>query len=213
MFEGFSVIKPAEIEEERFATITRLLGEQTFPPLEAPIVKRVIHTTADFEFAHALHFTQDVVKQAAAAIREGCHIVTDTKMAAAGINKRELGKYGGEVVCLIGDASVAKEAKERQITRSAVCMERLAPDAKNGIFALGNAPTALIRLSELIEEGKAHPRCVIGVPVGFVNVVDSKECILQTNTPSIVAKGRKGGSTVAAAIVNAILYMMRDGRA
>lgn len=203
--------KPADIEKKSFEIITKLLGDRTFPSLYAPIVKRVIHTTADFEFADSLCISETAVERIANAIRAGNNIVTDTKMDAAGINKAALGKWGGQVVCLIDDKSVSAEAKERGITRSAVCVERYAADPKNSIFAIGNAPTALIRLSELIEQGAARPSAVVGVPVGFVNVVEAKELIMAAGVPYIVAKGRKGGSTVAAAVMNAILYMMRDG--
>lgn len=211
MLDEIDIVRPDEIEKKSFAIISDLLGERTFPSEQEPVVKRVIHATADLEFADLMTFRYDAVRKAADAIRQGCHIVTDTQMAASGISKKTLSRWSGEVHCLIGDASVAKEAKARQITRSAVCTERYASDTRNAVFVIGNAPTALIRLAELIRDGMVHPQCVIGVPVGFVNVVESKECILKTNVPCIVATGRKGGSTVAAAIVNAILYMMCDG--
>ena len=142
------------------------------------------------------------------ALKAGCHIVTDTQMAKAGINKTALGKLGGEVHCFMSDEDVAQEAKQRGVTRATVCMERGAALGKPCIFAIGNAPTALISLHEQIQEGTLNPALIVGVPVGFVNVVESKELILGTHVPHIVARGRKGGSNVAAAICNALLYQI-----
>ena len=142
------------------------------------------------------------------ALRGGCDIVTDTQMAKAGINKTILGKLGGEVHCFMSDPEVAREAKERGVTRAIVSMERAARLPKPCIFAIGNAPTALICIRELIDAGKLSPALIVGVPVGFVNVVESKELILELDTPHIVARGRKGGSNVAAAICNAMLYQI-----
>ncbi|MFT9076811.1 precorrin-8X methylmutase [Ethanoligenens sp.] len=211
MLDEIKIHNPADIEKKSFEIITEMLGGRVFPPLHEPIVKRVIHTTADFEYADILRISDDAVEQTAAALRDGCNIVTDTKMAAAGISKAALARWGGQVVCLISDESVAAEAKQRNITRSAVCMERYAHNRQNRIFVMGNAPTALVRLSELIAEDAVKPRAVVGVPVGFVNVVEAKKLIMTTGVPYIVTEGRKGGSTVAAAIINAVLYMMRDG--
>lgn len=204
-------VSPGEIEKKSFEIITGLLGEKSFPPLYGPIIKRVIHTTADLDYADLVKISDGAVEAAAKAIREGFDIVTDTRMAEAGVSKKTLARYGGRVVCFIDDVAVAEEAKIRNVTRSLVSMEKAAGDAKNGIFAIGNAPTALIRLSELIEEGKARPQCVVGVPVGFVNVVEAKRLLESAGVPFIVTEGRKGGSTVAAAIINAVLYLMRDG--
>ena len=173
------------------------------------MIKRVIHTTADFDYADTLHFTAHAVERMQRAIREGACIVTDTQMAKAGINKKELTRYGGEALCFMGDEDVAKEAAERGITRAAVSMEKAAGLSGELIFAVGNAPTALMRLYELMEAGAIRPAGIIGVPVGFVNVVEAKEQILQADCPMIVARGRKGGSNVAAAICNALLYAMR----
>ena len=142
------------------------------------------------------------------ALRGGCDIVTDTQMAKAGINKTILGKLGGEVHCFMSDEDVAREAKARGVTRAIVSMERAAKLPKPCIFAIGNAPTALICIRELIDAGKLTPALIVGVPVGFVNVVESKELILELDTPHIVARGRKGGSNVAAAICNAMLYQI-----
>ena len=201
-------IKPMDIENRSFAIITELLGDTPLDPENAPVIKRVIHTTADFDYAQSLVFSPHAVEKGIQALKAGCHIVTDTQMAKAGINKTALGKLGGQVHCFMADEDVAREAKARGITRAAVCMERAAKLEKPCIFAIGNAPTALIALKELMDGGKLDPALIIGVPVGFVNVVESKELILGTNVPHIVARGRKGGSNVAAAICNALLYQI-----
>ena len=204
----FEIVKPMEIEARSFEIITELLGENQPDPEKAPVVKRVIHTTADFEYRENLVFSEHAVRQGIEALRQGCHIVTDTHMAMAGINKTVLGRLGGEVHCFMSDPDVAEEAKRRGITRAAVSMERAAALGKPCIFAIGNAPTALIALKELMDAGKVRPALIIGVPVGFVNVVESKEQILGCDVPYIVARGRKGGSNVAAAICNAMLYQI-----
>lgn len=200
-------VAPMDIEARSMETITAELGARTFPLMEAPVVRRVIHTTADFDYADSMVFSPGAVEKGVAAMKAGCAIVTDTQMARSGINKRVLKKFGGEVFCFMSDADVAEEAKARGVTRAAVSMERAASLESPVILALGNAPTALVRACELMEEGKLSPALVIGVPVGFVNVVESKELLLTTEVPHIVARGRKGGSNVAAAIVNAMLYL------
>ena len=206
-------MKPADIEKRSFAIITEELGGRTFPESVAEVVKRVIHTSADFDYADNLCFSPDAVEQAKAALEAGATIVTDTNMALAGISKPTLAKLGGKAVCLMADEDVAREAKARGVTRATVSMEHAARLEGPLIFAIGNAPTALIRLHELIEEGAVSPALVIGVPVGFVNVVESKELFLGGDTPYIIARGRKGGSNIAAAIVNALLYQIvkREG--
>ena len=206
-------MKPADIEKRSFAIITEELGGRTFPDGVAEVVKRVIHTSADFDYADNLCFSPDAVEQAKAALEAGATIVTDTNMALAGISKGTLAKLGGKAVCLMADEAVAREAKARGVTRATVSMEHAAKLDGPLIFAIGNAPTALIRLHELIEAGAVSPALVIGVPVGFVNVVESKELFLGGDTPYIIARGRKGGSNVAAAIVNALLYQIikREG--
>ena len=200
-------VAPAEIEARSMEIIQSELGDRTFPAEVLPVVKRVIHTTADFDYADNLVFSPGAVEQGIAAIRGGCTIVTDTQMARSGINKRVLEKFGGEAVCFMSDPDVAAEAKERGVTRAAVSMERAAKLDRTLILALGNAPTALVRACELLEEGTMKPALIIGAPVGFVNVVESKELLLTENVPYIVARGRKGGSNVAAAICNAMLYL------
>lgn len=207
-------VAPADIEKRSFEMIGELLvqeyGNPMLDPKQEPIIKRVIHTTADFSYVDTLFFSENVVDKALEVIHGGCTIITDTNMALAGINKRRLGLYGGEAYCFMADETVAAEAKARGITRAMVSMERAAKMADDGrklVFTIGNAPTALVHLYEMIENGQINPALVIGVPVGFVNVVQSKELIMQTEVPCIVARGRKGGSNVAAAIVNALIYM------
>ncbi|MCI6714137.1 MAG: precorrin-8X methylmutase [Lachnospiraceae bacterium] len=200
-------IPPAEIERRSFELIEQELPHP-LDPIQAPIIKRVIHTTADFSYADSLCFSEHAIETAREALRQGASIITDTNMAKAGINKSRLAAYGGEVHCFMADEDVAEEAKKRGITRAAVSMEKSTITGENYIYAIGNAPTALIRLYELIQEGKVNPRLIIGVPVGFVHVVEAKELIMKADVPYIVARGRKGGSNVAAAICNALLYGM-----
>ena len=200
-------VAPMEIEERSFELIERELPHPLDPAL-APIIKRVIHATADFDYADSLCFTEGAVDAGQDALRSGAVIVTDTTMAQAGINKRALARFGGETRCFIAEPSVAEAARARGVTRSAAAVDLAAEIDRPLIFAIGNAPTALARLYELIMDERIAPRLVIGVPVGFVNVAQSKELILSAPVPSIVARGRKGGSTVAAAICNALLYMI-----
>lgn len=204
-----SQVLPSEIEARSFEIITEELKGRTFPKLEEPVIKRVIHTTADFEYADSLVFSHDAVKKALDALKNGACIVTDTNMGKSGINKRALFSLGGEVYCFMADDDVAKKASEYGTTRAVASMDKAAEIGKDCIFAIGNAPTALVRLYELIKEEKIHPKLIIGVPVGFVNVVQSKELIISLpDTPYIVARGRKGGSNVAAAICNALIYQL-----
>ena len=201
-------IKPMDIEKRSFEIITELLGDTKLDPENELVIKRVIHTSADFDYVQNLVFSEHAVQKGIAALKNGCDIVTDTQMARSGINKTILSKLGGQVHCFMSDPDVAAEAKERGITRAIVSMERAAKLNKPCIFAIGNAPTALISLHEQILAGKLNPALIIAVPVGFVNVVQAKELILSTAVPSIVARGRKGGSNVAAAIVNALMYQL-----
>ena len=200
-------VAPAEIEARSMEIIQSELGERSFPPEILPVVKRVIHTTADFDYADNLVFSPGAVERGVAALKAGCVIVTDTQMARSGVNKRVLEKFGGEALCFMSDPDVAAEARDRGVTRAAVSMERAAKLDRPLILALGNAPTALVRACELLEAGALKPELIIGVPVGFVNVVESKELLLTEDAPYIVARGRKGGSNVAAAICNAMLYL------
>ena len=199
-------VAPADIEERSMEIIGQELGERAFPADQLPVIKRVIHTSADFDYADNLVFSAGAVEKGIAAIKGGCTIVTDTQMAFSGVNKRVLEKFGGKAVCFMSDPDVAAEAKARGETRATVSMERAAALEGPVILAVGNAPTALVRACQLMDEGKFRPALVIGVPVGFVNVVESKELLLTMDVPRIVARGRKGGSNVAAAICNALLY-------
>lgn len=201
-------INPADIEKKSFEIIGSLLGDRLLDPEKEPVIKRVIHTTADFDYMDNLVFSEGAVAKGIEALKNGCDIVTDTQMARSGINKTILGRLGGHVHCFMSDPDVAAEAKERGVTRAIVSMERAAKLDKPCIFAVGNAPTALISLWEQMNAGILHPALIIGVPVGFVNVVESKELILSSDADFIVAKGRKGGSNVAAAICNALMYQI-----
>lgn len=205
-------IKPMEIETRSFEIITEELGDVKLVPGTEPIVKRCIHTSADFDYAENLCFSEGAVEKALEAIKNGACIVTDTQMAKAGINKKSLARYQGEVYCFMSDEDVAQKAKDQGCTRATASMDKAAELNKDLIIAVGNAPTALVRLYELIKEGKIAPKLIIGVPVGFVNVVQSKELIMQTDIPYIVARGRKGGSNIAACICNALLYMLNNER-
>jgi len=204
-------IAPMDIERESFRIITEELGDRVLDEAQAPVIKRVIHTTADFDYADNLFFSPDAVRLALDALKDGAAVVTDTQMALAGINKRTLEKLGGEAFCFMSDADVAKAAKAQGVTRARVSMDKAVALGSNVIYAIGNAPTALIRLREHIDAGY-RPKLIIGVPVGFVNVVASKEMIIETDVPCIVARGRKGGSNVAACIVNALLYSIDETR-
>ena len=201
-------MKPMEIERRSFEIITQELGDRKLDPEFELVVKRVIHTTADFDYYENLCFSEHAVLRMMDAIRAGCDVITDTTMAQSGINKKILAQFGGQARCFIGDADVAEEAKARGVTRSLVSMEKAARLNKPLIFAIGNAPTALFSICDLMRAGKLKPEMIIGVPVGFVNVVEAKEEVMRTAQNYIVARGRKGGSNVAAAIVNAVLYQL-----
>ncbi len=199
---------PEEIERRSFEIISKELQERgiVLPARQEMVTKRVIHTTADFEYAHSLCYSENAVETAQRLLLSGADIVTDTNMALAGINKSALARLGGSAHCFMADQEVACLARERKTTRAAVSMEKASELPGSLIFAVGNAPTALIRLYEMMQDGRFRPDFVIGVPVGFVNVEAAKELILETDVPYIVNRGRKGGSNVAAAICNALLY-------
>lgn len=227
MLEELEQVLPGDIEKRSFEIITEELGGRTFDPLEEPIIKRCIHTSADFDYADQLYFSPGAVKIGIEAIKKGARIVTDTNMGKAGVNKTALGKFGGEVLCFMADEDVAEAAKREGTTRAVASVKKAAalkaagatgrPMEEPGkrrqeeerplILAVGNAPTALIEAYELIQKGRFAPDLVIGVPVGFVNVIPAKERIMQAGVPCIVARGRKGGSNIAAAICNALIYM------
>ena len=202
---------PEEIEKRSFEIITEELINRniSLSKAEELITKRVIHTSADFDYAKTLCYSEGAVEILKELIKSGADIVTDTNMALAGINKKVLAKFGGEAHCFMADEEVALLAKQRNVTRAAVSMEKAAAIEKPVVFAIGNAPTALIKLYEMAEmrdKKKWRPAFIIGVPVGFVNVEAAKELIMQTDIPYIINRGRKGGSNIAAAICNAALY-------
>ena len=207
------LVPPREIENRSFEIIGEELQQRgiMIPAEQESVTKRVIHTSADFEYAQTMCYSENAIAIARNLIRQGADIVTDTNMAMSGINKKMLAKFGGEVHCFMADEDVAAEAKARQVTRAFVCMEKASKINKPVIFAIGNAPTALVSLYEMIQAGTYRPAFVIGVPVGFVNVEAAKELIMETDVPYIVNRGRKGGSNVAAAICNALIYgLARD---
>jgi precorrin-8X/cobalt-precorrin-8 methylmutase len=206
-------ILPADIEKRSMEIIESELGStEWLSEKERIVVKRVIHTTADFDYAKTLKFSPNAIESALETLRGGAVIVTDTNMAKSGINKTAINKLGCQVCCYMADSDVSQVAKNKGITRAIASMDKAVELFKDKplIFAIGNAPTALVRLYELIQQGAVRPKLVIGTPVGFVNVVQSKELIMQTDIPYIVAEGRKGGSTVVASICNALLYQVYD---
>lgn len=205
----FENVLPKDIERRSFEIIESELPRDIDGKVKN-VVKRVIHTTADFDYVDSLYFSDNVTKIIKDAIKNGADIVTDTKMAWSGINKKRLAEYGGEVHCFMADDDVAHSAAENGTTRAVASMDKAAKIKKPVIFAVGNAPTALIRLYDLIKIGTLNPVAVIGVPVGFVNVVQAKELIMSAGVPCIVARGRKGGSNVAAAICNALIYELKS---
>ncbi len=197
------------IEKKSFEIIEGILEEKgiTLPPMEAPVIKRCIHTTADFDYVETLKFSERAVDVLSKLIRSGADVVTDTNMALTGINKKKLAEFGCNIHCYMADEDVTREAKERELTRAYVSMERAMKIDSPVIFVVGNAPTALISLMEAYRNNGYRPAFIIGVPVGFVNVEAAKEQILDSDLDYIVNRGRKGGSNVAAAIFNAILYI------
>ncbi len=205
-------IRPGEIEKRSFEIIEKELQEKNIAlaPGYERIIKRCIHTTADFDYADTLCFSENALEILKKLIRSGADMVTDTNMALSGINKKEFLRYGGSICCFMADEEVVRKANELQITRASVSMQKAMASQKETIFVVGNAPTALAALYEQYAKGLYRPAFVIGVPVGFVNVEAAKELILKSGIPYIVNRGRKGGSTVAAAICNAVLYEMRE---
>lgn len=211
MMEKIEFVLPGEIEKRSFAIIEEELKARNIVllPEQELVTKRVIHTSADFDYARTMTYSPHAVQIAKELLENGADIVTDTNMTRAGINKKRLAQFGGTVHCFMADEEIVKEAKERQVTRATVSMEHAAKIDKPVIFAVGNAPTALISLYELMQKSDWRPAFIIGVPVGFVNVEAAKELILKTSVPHIVNRGRKGGSNIAAAIVNALLYQIQ----
>ena len=209
------IMRPAQIEAESMRIIDGELRKRGLTPdaQTLPVIRRVIHTTADFDFADTLFFSPDAVKRGIEALRRGTPVVTDTNMARTGISQAGLARLGSRAVCYMADPEVAAEAKRRGVTRAAVSVDRMAAELPGSVFACGNAPTALMALSEHIRNG-SRPALVIAVPVGFVNVTEAKEEMIsvcgEADVPVIAARGRKGGSGVAAAICNALIYMAAD---
>ncbi|MEG0919004.1 MAG: precorrin-8X methylmutase [Anaerovoracaceae bacterium] len=200
-------VLPADIENRSMEIIESEMARVDLDPYEKPIIKRAIHTSADFDYLDNLKFSRDAVLKGIEAIKKGAIIVTDTNMAKAGVNKAAVEKFGGQVMCFMADDDVATHAKANGTTRATACIDKAAKLGKPIIFAIGNAPTALVRIYELVKDGVLKPELVIGVPVGFVNVVESKELIMSLEIPYIVASGRKGGSNIAAAICNGMSYI------
>ncbi len=202
------ITEPQAIEQESMRIIQQAIdssGGYSGSPENLPVIKRVIHATADFDFLRTLYFSDRAVSQARTAIANHTPVITDTNMLMSGISKR----YGVKILCHVSDQETHAQAQARNTTRAVISIERSVQEYPNAIFAIGNAPTALIRLCELIREDKAHPALVIGVPVGFVNVIEAKNMLAElTDITRIIAHGRKGGTTAACAILNAILYGM-----
>ena len=208
----FEKVRPGEIEKRSFEIITSELEDAgiVLDEKTAFVTKRCIHTSADFDYASTLTFSAGAVDEMKRLIKGGACIVTDTNMVLAGINKKKLASLGGEAICFMADEDVAARAGELGTTRAAVSMEKASKLERDVIFAIGNAPTALIKLYEMMEEKIFVPKFVIGVPVGFVNVVWAKELFLGGDVPYIINRGRKGGSNIAAAICNAVIYDMEQ---
>ncbi len=203
-------MKPQEIEDLSFKIIEEEAGNHPFTRDEWPIVRRMIHTSADFEYIKTVRFHPKAIQAGIKAIKSGCRIFTDTHMAKVGIRKKEIQAFGGEVNCLITDESVAKKAQAEGTTRALAAVDMVGERINNGIYVVGNAPTALLRLIELIREKKASPALIIGLPVGFVNAAESKDALITLDFPYITNKGRKGGSNIAASVVNALAIMATE---
>ncbi|WP_298846097.1 precorrin-8X methylmutase [Clostridium sp.] len=200
---------PMDIEKRSFEIIGSEMGEHEYSPRELSIVKRVIHTTADFEYMNILYIRDGAIDTAVELLKKGVTIYTDTKMALAGINKKALKDLNCNALCYVSDEKVAEIAKARHITRSMAAVEKAVDDGVE-FFIFGNAPTALFRLKELIEEGKCNAKFILAAPIGFVGAAESKIEIEKLDLSMIVVRGRKGGSTVAASILNALMYMIVD---
>ncbi|MBU1169429.1 MAG: precorrin-8X methylmutase [Proteobacteria bacterium] len=200
-------MKPQDIETMSFQIIESEAGNHGFSDEHWPIVRRMVHTSADFEYIKSIRFHPDAVAAGVAAIRAGKNIITDTTMALSGIRKASINGFGGQVFCHVADPEISRKAKEQGVTRSRLAVDEATSDMDGGIYAIGNAPTALLRLMELIREKKATPALVLGFPVGFVNAAESKAELLDMDIPYITNVGRKGGSNIAAAVVNALIIM------
>ena len=198
---------PKKIEEKSMEIITKEVGEFNCSPKEAKVIQRTIHATADFEFKDLVVISDGAIERGLKVLKSGANIVTDVNMLKEGISKRKIKELGNEVNCFISDEDIACQAKELGITRSMMCMRKAVKDPENEVFAIGNAPTALVELIRLVKEGKAEPELIVGTPVGFVGAKESKAELEKLDLPYITVRGRKGGTSVAASIVNALLYM------
>ena len=208
-----SIIQPDAIEAESFRIIDAEMGSHDFSVIEWPVVRRAIHSTADFELGRSMVFHPRAVEAGIAAIRKGAHVVADVQMIQAGISAAYLAEFGGRVLCYMADPDVAAKARTEGTTRAIQCMRKAAREAPGAIYAIGNAPTALLELVRLVEDGEANPTLIVGVPVGFVSAAESKEQLRRQGlVPYITNRGRKGGTPVAVSITNALLRMAR-GRA
>jgi precorrin-8X/cobalt-precorrin-8 methylmutase len=200
-------MKPHEIEQLSFQIIDKEAGPHFFTPEEWAIVRRIIHTTADFEYMQTIRFHPNAIAQGLAAIRQGKSIYTDTQMAKVGMRKTDLARWGSSVHCLIGDDQVKQSAAQKGITRAYAAVDAAAANLNGGLYVVGNAPTALLRLIELVQTGRILPALIVGMPVGFVNAAESKSALSQLDCPYITNLGRKGGSNVAASIINALVIL------
>jgi len=204
-------MKPQEIEDLSFEIIASEAGDHGFNDEQWPVVRRIIHTTADFEYLASIRFNKDAVQTGVRAIRSGCAIFTDTNMARVGIRKKEIQSFGGSVDCLIADPGVAQQAKTDGTTRAAAAVDQICDRIDKGIYVVGNAPTALLRLIEKIKAGEISLALVVGFPVGFVNAAESKDALMELDIPYITNQGRKGGSNIAAAVINALAIAAASG--
>lgn len=200
-------MKPHEIEQQSFKIIDEEAGEHGFPPDQWSVVRRMIHTTADFDYIQTVRFHPEAVRAGVEAIKHGKNIITDTEMLRVGIRKADLESFGAQVLCFLNEAGVIEESKEAGTTRAARAVDHATGFMENGIYAIGNAPTALFRLLELLGRGVARPALVIGLPVGFVNAAESKAALVKAGTPFVSSMGRKGGTTVAVSVVNALIKL------
>ncbi len=204
MAEGPTILQPEEIEAESFRIIDSEIGPHQYDDQQWPVVRRVIHTTADFELAEQIRFSWNLTDRALVALRGGAKVLCDTNMVLSGVNKARLAKLGGSIACHVADPQVAAEAKAAGLTRSTLALRKGVAEGCT-IFLIGNAPTALFELLRLVEAGEANPELIVGVPVGFVGAAESKQALIESDLPYVAIEGRKGGSAIAAAILNALL--------
>lgn len=207
---GPAILDPAAIEAESFRIIDAEVGPHPYDDRQWPVVRRIIHTTADFDFAATTCFAPEAIEAGITALRRGAKVLCDTHMVLAGVNKARLAAFGSEIVCHVADPAITTAARAQGVTRSLLAMRKGVAEGC-GIYLVGNAPTALFELLELARTGQARPALVIGVPVGFVGAAESKEALLASGLPFITCRGRKGGSAIAAAILNALMILAGEG--